>query len=229
MSGHRSLRDAVWARAAEGAIDSSELLILLRLVEHWPRIFPGIDTLALWTRTSPSTVQRAMRRLESKRLIRVILNPGRVSSYQFLGPRGEPLTWELGPSHGDTPVNLTPPPVMVTPPTPVMVTPEADPDLKQTIKAGGRGTRAPTLRPMPEDFEPNAADLTCAANERKDPARELADFRDWTTAKGVRYTDWHAGFRSHLRRRASTASVQSAAPAKLRRDRTVAEALKDFR
>lgn len=219
MSEHRSLRDAVWARAWSGDLDSSRLLVLLRLVEHFPRIFPGEKTLAQWTRLSVSTVRRALRDLESQKFIRTLVTPGRVNQYQFLDSSGNPILMDLGP----TPVMVTAPPVMVTAPTPVMVTAEADPDLKQLRKAGGGTDRKERLRAMPEPFVPDHTCLALATERGVSLYAELPQFRDHHLKVGSRFSDWQAALRTWIRR-----SKPSAHPAKPR-GRTVEEAMRDFK
>lgn len=159
MSEYRDLRDAVWARAWEGGLTTPELVVLLRLVEHWPRVFPGQIALARWTAQSERTVRDALSSLESKRILRIVRNPGRGNVYQFIDQDGNPMTTRgLGP----TPAGAAGPPrqeLPVTPagaagPTPAGAAAEADPDLKQTTKQTMEaGT--PGARPVPKfEFDP---------------------------------------------------------------------------
>ena len=149
-SEHRSLRDAIWARAWDAGLTSAQLLVALRLVKHFPRMFPGEQTLCRWTRLSESTVRRSLRELEELRILRTVRTPGRGNQYQFLDSTGAPI---LVPSLGPTPVTMTAAPVTMTGapvtmtgPTPVTMTAEADPDLKQKsnleVKAGPEPARA---------------------------------------------------------------------------------------
>jgi DNA-binding transcriptional ArsR family regulator len=168
MSEYRELRDSIWARAWEGGLDSSELLLLLRMVEHMPRVFPNLATLERWTRLDERTIRRALRRLEEGKVIRTLHNPGRGNQYQFLDSDGNPIVIRgIGPrsKRQDTPDMVTGGADMVTGgadmvtgPTPDMVTAEADPDLKQKSNQrmeAGFGARPVPLFKFPKGWKPN--------------------------------------------------------------------------
>lgn len=52
--------------------------------------------------------------------------------------------------------------------------------------------------PMPACWVPDEAGAKRATDLGLVLAAEVADFRDWTSAKGMTYVDWQAAFRSHL-------------------------------
>jgi len=145
----KEIRDAVWARAFEGGFTSPQLLVALRLVEHFPNIFPGEQKLARWTRLGLSTVRQAIAELEAARILRVTRNPGRVNQYEFLDRAGNPITQGV-PDIGPTPpgaggaprqeLDHTPP--GAGSPTPPGAGSEADPDLKQDPKQEVEAGRA---------------------------------------------------------------------------------------
>ncbi len=83
----RSLREAVW----ECAIGGSAKLVALRLVEHWPRMFPGLQSLASKTGLSERTVRDALRELEARRIINTTRRPNKTNVYAFLGADGQPV------------------------------------------------------------------------------------------------------------------------------------------
>lgn len=208
MSEYRNLRDAVWALAWEGVLDHIELLVALRLVEHWPRIFPGESTLVRWTRLSESSVRRALRRLEQEGIIRTLRNPGRGNGYEFLDNEGIPIkVGRLGQTpvpQTAAPVRETAPPVPQTGPTPVPQTAEADPDLKQTREAGkgscvARRSRANLKTELPEDLVPNASCLTLARERGVDLEWEMPQFIDHHRKNASRFADWQAAIRTWIR------------------------------
>jgi hypothetical protein len=86
---------------------------------------------------------------------------------------------------------------------------------KAKAKAKAKRKRA---GPMPSDFGPDDTHRTMAADAGLNVAAELADFQDWTTAKGSTYTDWAAAFRSHLRRKAERPKPWSAPPGRQAHD-----------
>lgn len=208
MSEYRNLRDAVWARAWDGGLDCHELLVALRLVEHWPRVFPGEATLVRWTRLSESTVRRALRKLEQARVIRTIRTPGRGNEYEFLDSEGAPIkVRSLGPTpvpQTAAPVRETAPPVPQTGPPPVPQTAEADPDLKQIREAdqGSCVARKPRGAPkttVPEDFTPNAGCITLAREHGVSLELELPQFIDHHAKNASRFADWQAAMRTWIR------------------------------
>lgn len=137
MNEFKELRDSIWDRAWNGGLDSAELLVLLRLVEHMPRIFPNLKTLERWTRLDERTIRRAIRRLEQDKILRTQHNPGRGNLYQFLDSDGNPIVIRgIGPRtlRPDTPVTMTGHPGHHDRTTPVTMTAEADPDPKQDPK-----------------------------------------------------------------------------------------------
>ncbi len=152
MSEYRHLRDAVWARAWDGALSTPQLVVALRLVEHWPRIFPGEKTLARWTRLSERAVRDALHALEAGRLIQITRTPGRPNAYAFLDPQGGEIRV---PSLGPTPAGAAAPPRQELPhppagaaaPTPAGAAAEADPDLKQSSKQEEKAGSARELMP----------------------------------------------------------------------------------
>lgn len=147
---HRELRDAVWARAWESGLKSPQLLVALRLVEHWPNIYPGIATIARWTQLGESTVRRVLQELEALRVLRIEPDPGRVNRYHFLDRNGQVIPYGV-PDIGPTPLGASAPPrseradtpLGASAPTPLGASAEADPDLKQETKQEGEaGARA---------------------------------------------------------------------------------------
>lgn len=146
-SGWRKLRDAVWARTAQGHLSAPQTLVALRLVEHWPDIYPGEKTLARWTQLGESTVRRALGELQAMKVIRIIRNPGRGNIYEFLDTEGNPIRRTV-PNIGPWPVPQSDPARSERPPrseravtpsgasgvTPLGASAEADPDLKQDPK-----------------------------------------------------------------------------------------------
>lgn len=136
-------------------MSTPELVVALRLVEHWPRIFPGVETLARWTAQSVRCVRNALRSLEEAGFIRTTHNPGRASSYEFLDEHGHGIRVpSLGPVKGaprhvvpDTPAPDAAPPARGAGPTPARGAAEADPDLKQESK---NEMEAFGARPLPK-------------------------------------------------------------------------------
>lgn len=221
MSEHRNLRDAVWALAHDGGLGPNELLVALRLVEHWPRIFPGVESLVSWTRLSERTVRRSLRALERAGVIRTLHTPGRGNQYQFLDASGAPIrVLDLGGGVAkprpqgpptprsqwpDPPVTVTAPPVTVAGPTPVTVAAEADPDPKQEIQAGNpkrESARARGAHTLPETWEPTAEHATMARSLGLDLSDQYERMRDWAASSGARKASWDATFRNWLRRSA---------------------------
>lgn len=85
-------------------------------------------------------------------------------------------------------------------PDPTRPDPSMEPPVSPPPGSSARtGSGKKRAGPMPSDFEPSEADRKLAERLALDLAAELADFRDWTTAKGKTYVDWSAAFRSHLR------------------------------
>jgi hypothetical protein len=89
----RDVRGAVWAcrsyvdpkTAKRVKVTPTQRLIALRLVEHWPRIFPSVRTLCWWTGYSDRAVQKALRALELAGIIRTTRRFGKSSTYEFPG------------------------------------------------------------------------------------------------------------------------------------------------
>ena len=52
---------------------------------------------------------------------------------------------------------------------------------------------------MPDGWAPRSEELALARDLGVDPTREAASFRDHHSAKGSRFVDWHAAFRTWLR------------------------------
>jgi hypothetical protein len=52
---------------------------------------------------------------------------------------------------------------------------------------------------MPPDWAPRSDELALAKTLGVDPTRELAAFRDHHDARGSRFVDWNAAFRTWLR------------------------------
>jgi DNA-binding transcriptional ArsR family regulator len=81
MTQFADVLDAVWALD----IDPTAKLVALRLARHWPRIFPGVKSLAEWTKLDERTVRRALHRLEADKVIAVTRREGQSSVYEFAG------------------------------------------------------------------------------------------------------------------------------------------------
>lgn len=171
----RELRDAIWDRARQGHLSSPQLLVALRLVEHWPDIYPGEKTLAGWTQLGESTVRRALADLSEAKVIRIVRNPGRGNIYAFLDANGNPIRRDV-PSVGPWPVpddhaqsERSPRSERAVTPsgasgvTISTVTAEADPDPKQTNKQTMEaGTLPLIIRTVPEGYTPSE-DLLASA------------------------------------------------------------------
>lgn len=163
----KEIRDAVWARAFEGGFTSPQLLVALRLVEHFPNIFPGEQKLARWTRLGERTVRQALSELEAARVLRITRNPGRVNQYEFLDRSGNPIQSGV-PDIGPTPAGAAGPPRQELPgtpagaagPTPAGAAAEADPDLKQDPKREVEAGRARPLMPHELSERRKAAEAT---------------------------------------------------------------------
>jgi hypothetical protein len=59
-------------------------------------------------------------------------------------------------------------------------------------------------RPLPPDWQPNAAHAKIAAENGRDLHREAANLRDWAAANNERKADWDAAFRNWLRKEFKT-------------------------
>jgi hypothetical protein len=68
--------------------------------------------------------------------------------------------------------------------------------LKSKVRKSGR---VPSSSPLPSDWEPRPEERATAASAGLDWLREAEAFRDHHAAKGSRFTDWHAAFRTWLR------------------------------
>ena len=161
----KEIRDAVWARAWGGGFTGPQLLVALRLVEHYPNIYPGEKTLARWTRLGVSTVRQVVAELDAARVLRITRNPGRVNQYEFLDRNGNPIVPGV-PDIGPTPPGagspprqeLDHPPPGAGSPTPPGAGSEADPDLKQIKEAETEAASSPlpvVLRTIPEGYVPS--------------------------------------------------------------------------
>lgn len=75
--------------------------------------------------------------------------------------------------------------------------------VQSTCSAQGTGTGERSRKvSMPPDWMPNATAAARAAALKLDLADEADDFREWTTAKDMKYVGlrgWDAGFLNHLR------------------------------
>jgi hypothetical protein len=144
----RSIRDAVWECPHIGG---SAKLVALRLVEHWPRIFPSLRTIGTYTGLAERTVRDALRELEKKHVIVTTRHEGKSSTYNFVGvsipafggaprqepPEGEP---ESGPRQNppDPPAESAGPPRQNLPPKRIM----------EAVKLSG-GSRQGSAPPPP--------------------------------------------------------------------------------
>ncbi len=166
---HRELRDSIWARAWDAGLSSTQLLVALRLVEHWPNIFPGEKTVARWTRLGESTVREAIRQLVEARVLRVEREPGKVNHYWFLDREGQDIAQSF-PDVGPTPpaASRVPrqqpahPPPAASAPTPPAASAEADPDLKLKPKLERETGMPAVLHELPEGFVPSEELLSAA-------------------------------------------------------------------
>lgn len=66
-------------------------------------------------------------------------------------------------------------------------------------KPPAKAKRAQRAEPMPEGWAPRSDELALAASLGVDATREQASFSDHHRAKGSRFVDWHAAFRTWLR------------------------------
>ena len=62
-----------------------------------------------------------------------------------------------------------------------------------------RSSRAARAVAMPAEWAPRSDELALAKTLAVDPVREAAAFRDHHSAKGTRFVDWNAAFRTWLR------------------------------
>jgi hypothetical protein len=99
----RSLREAIWESELIGG---NTKLLALRLVEHWPRMHPGMQFLARKMGVSERTVRDCMRELEAKGIIKTHRRPNKTSVYAFLDANGDAIRI---PSLG-TSLGVVPPP-----------------------------------------------------------------------------------------------------------------------
>lgn len=70
---------------------------------------------------------------------------------------------------------------------------------KSRLEKNSRGTKPRTAASIPDDWTPREQELAMAKAGGLDAEREAAQFRDHHAAKGTRFKDWHAGFRTWLR------------------------------
>jgi hypothetical protein len=68
------------------------------------------------------------------------------------------------------------------------------------------------LSPMPAGWEPNETSAKRASELGLSLTAEVADFREWTTAKGKAYADWQAAFRVHLASQAKRQTSRNVIP-----------------
>jgi hypothetical protein len=160
----RTIRDAVWEC---GHIGGSAKLVALRLVEHWPRIFPSLRTIATYTGLSERTVRDALRELERSAVIKTTKHKGLTSTYAFVGvsipafgsdtsgepprqisPEGEPDA-EPDPEPRqilpDPPAESAGPPRQILPPKRIM----------EAVKLSGGSRRASGAPPPPSGLWTN--------------------------------------------------------------------------
>lgn len=153
MSQYRSIRDAVWAC---DVISGRAKLVALRLVEHWPRIFPSLASLVKFTGLSERTVREALRELEERNVIQTQHRPGSSSTYSFVGV-SIPALGTPAESAGPPRQNPPDPPAESAGPTPAESAPKADPDLKQLPKQetqAGSFARPALMYKFPKGWNP---------------------------------------------------------------------------
>jgi helix-turn-helix protein len=135
----RTIRDAVWACRE---IKGSSKLIALRLVEHWPRIFPSLRSLCEFTGLKERAVRKAIRELERVGVIVTTPRPGSTSTYAFPGvsipalggvSRGGPPPAEYA---DPAPVQKSPPPPTKRAPHPLPKEPPKQINLSRQTKQG---------------------------------------------------------------------------------------------
>ncbi len=66
-------------------------------------------------------------------------------------------------------------------------------------RKSSRASRTARSLPMPADWAPQSEEIALAKTLGVDASRELAAFRDHHSAKGTRFVDWNAAFRTWLR------------------------------
>lgn len=168
----RSIRDAVWGCTEIGG---SAKLVALRLVEHWPRIFPSLRSLCFFTGLSERTVRDALRELEKVGVIHTHRRLNKkhggttTSEYSFPGvsipalgvspqtppPPAEAAGGEGAESAAPPSPNLPPPPRQDLPP------PVKQEDLLSSKKKQGRGARE-RAAPAPAFFSTSRSKQTTA-------------------------------------------------------------------
>ena len=120
------------------------------------------------------------------------------------GSKGAAKRWQTDSKHDGKPMRL-PCPEPEPEPEPEPVDPPCGPP-----EGDNHATkRKPKKRagPIPPDFVPSDADRAMAAEMGLDIRSEIAELRDWTTAKGQTYVDWNAALRSQMRRKDKRAVV----------------------
>lgn len=195
MSQYRDIRDAVWACRTIG---TAAKMVALRLVEHWPRIYPSVASLSEFTGLSARSVARALRELEEQHVIRTRHHMGRSSTYEFVGVSipefGTPANAAgVAPP---TPANASGDPCQICTPTPATVADEAD-NTKRTREAGGRKRRSPPVEtPLPADWTPSKHHREYAHNLGLDLDTEVFSFKGW--AEGRTAVSWNGTFSTRL-------------------------------
>lgn len=183
----RAVRDALWA----SELDTTALVVALRLVESLPHPEPSVVGIAVRCGIDERTVQRALGRLVDIGILTVTKRTGRRSAYAFSGaitPGTEPPL---------PPAQSHPTPGTESPPTPGTESPKAVPDLKLTIKAGehareARGTPhngifdapsfpAPPSRSwtLPLDWRPKDHHMQRIAALKLDPEHTIRTFGNY--------------------------------------------------
>ena len=114
--------------------------------------------------------------------------------------------------------NLTPVPTrgngaspLVTPeagyPASDSPTPKEEPSTKQT-------NNARTKRPRPDDWQPNDQHRSFSLANGLDVDQAAEDFKDWHDARGSKFVNWDAAFRTWIRKAASWGQGKQQAPAR---------------
>lgn len=232
MNQYRSIRDAIWACGTIGYIAK---LVALRLVEHWPRVFPSVTSLAQWTGLSERSVRNALGELEGKRVISIDRRQGQSSVYSFVGvsipdlgmvdDTPAPDAGVNGPRHHvqDTPAPRAGPPRHHVPTKQTIeadkvsclygaLAPPNDGCATECATALHRERKPKKLRQspfvLPDDFKPGAACWQLAAEQGVIVDEELPAFCDYHRSKRSRFVDWQAAFRTWLRNAARFARSQ---------------------
>jgi hypothetical protein len=206
-----------WARPIE--LSPVRKAVLLNLAERantkTGRCWPCMKTIARETGYCLRAIRFALRDLEEQGLIRTLRQIGRRSIYWVtfglvvLPPEPQQLDLNLGPDLGAAPGNQVPGTAAPDSPPPRNQVPGIQPSEEQpsgepreSADAPARASSPPVCRsPLPEDWQPSAADiafaLTCGL---LDPRAIAAAFRDHYRALGSVRADWAATWRVWCRR-----------------------------